>query len=202
MKYSTPWILAGILAIFALASRPASAQDSSYYAVFTQSFSETRITDGQAGTTRTRATYLSLMDFDGSSSNRSFRTWQLTSKRAYTLIEDESVISTCRILNQGSRKILITWYNSLPAGRHFSSSTSQLFSYPVAGRNVLLPRSATTRGLGVPTDSDPNYKEYSVASVLDLPATRYVNEQDPASDEEAEAALIAYYTSKGFAFPQ
>jgi len=201
MKQTFAWMALGIAGISVLGVTLASAQDASYYAVYSQSFSETRITDGETGTTRTRAN-LSLMDFDGSSSSRSFRTWQLTSKRAYTLIEDESVISTCRILNQESRKILITWYNSLPAGRHFSSSTSQLFSYPVAGRNVLLPRSATTRGLGVPTDSDPNYKEYSVASVLDLPATRYVNEQDPASDEEAEAALIAYYTSKGFAFPQ
>jgi len=138
------------------------------------------------------------MDFDGSSSSRSFRTWQLASRRSYSLMEDAS----CRILNQGSRKILVTCYNSLPEGRHFSWSTSQLTSYPVAGRSVLLPSPVQTRGIGVPMGSDTNLKEYSVNGTLDLPATQYVNAQNPADDEDAAAALIAYYTSKGFAFPQ
>lgn len=197
MRFGT---ITGISAIAFLGVFPALAQDDSYYAVYSQSFSETRITDGQAGTSRTRATYLTLMDFDGASSSRSFRTWQLASRRSYSLIEDASILSSCRILNQGSRKILVTWYNSLPEGRHFSWSVSQLTSYLVAGRNVWLPRATTTRGLGVPTDSDPNLKEYSVASVLDLPATRYVNEQDPVSDEEAEQALVQFLTARGFQF--
>lgn len=200
MKQTFAWFALGIAAFRLLLGHSASAQDDSYYAVYTQSFSETRITDGQAGSSRTRATYLTLMDFDGSTSNRSFRTWQLTSRRSYSLMEDASVISSCRILNQGSKKTLVTWYNSLPAGRHFSWSVSQLTSYLVAGRNVWLPRSTTTRGLGVPTDSDPNLKEYSVASVLDLPATRYVNEQNPISDEEAEEALVGFLTARGFRF--
>jgi len=52
----------------------------------------------------------------------------------------------------------------------------------------------------VPTDSDPNLKEYFVATVLDLPATRYVNEQDPVSDEETEQALVQFLTARGFQF--
>lgn len=70
----------------------------------------------------------------------------------------------------------------------------------MAGRNVWLPRLTTTRGLGVPTDSDPNLKEYFVATVLDLPATRYVNEQDSVSDEETEQALVEFFTARGFQF--
>jgi len=176
------------------------AQDSTYYAVYNQTFSETRIVNGQATSTRTQAKYLTLTEFDGTTTSRSFRTWQLNGKKAYTLIDATDVVSICTILNQGSKRILVSYWDSLPTGRHFSWSTGQLKSYTLAGRSVLLPANNQTRGVGVPKDSDLNFKEYSAIGVLDLPATQYVNSKNPADDDQAEAALQTYYTSKGFRF--
>ena len=176
------------------------AQDSTYYAVYNQTFSETRIVNGQANSTRTQTKYLTLTEFDGTTTSRSFRTWQLNGKKAYTLIDATDVVSICTILNQGSKRILVSYWDSLPTGRHFSWSTGQLKSYSIAGQSVLLPATIQTRGVGVPKDSDLNLKEYSAIGVLDLPATQYVNAQNPADDEQAETALQAYYISKGFRF--
>lgn len=177
------------------------AQDSTYYAVYNQTFSETRIVDGQATSTRSQAKYLTLVEFNGTTSTRSFRTWQLNGKnKAYSLIDDDDVVSTCATLNQGSKKILVSYWDSLPTGRHFSWSTGQLKSYTIAGQSVLLPAIIQTRGVGVPKDSDLSLKEYSAVGVLDLPATQYVSAQNPADDDQAETALQAYYTSKGFRF--
>ena len=162
---------------------------------------ETRILDGQARSTQIQAKYLTLSEFDGDTS-RSFRTWQLGTRRSYLLIDDNSVVSPWTILSQGSRKFFVSYWNSMPGGRHFSWSTGVMKSYPVAGRSVLLPSPVQTRGIGVPMGSDTNLKEYSVNGTLDLPATQYVNAQNPADDEDAAAALIAYYTSRGFTFPQ
>ena len=196
------WFLcfAFILLAFPAASH-LKAQDSFHYAVYAQTFSETRIVDGQATSTRTQAKYLTLVEFNGTTSTRSFRTWQLNGRnKAYTLIDDDDVVSTCATLNQGSKKILVSYWDSLPTGRHFSWSTGQLKSYTIAGQSVLLPAIIQTRGVGVPKDSDLNFKEYSVIGVLDLPATQYVNTQNPADDDQAKAALQTYYTSKGFRF--
>jgi len=192
-------VLSFILLVFPAASC-LKAQDSTYYAVFAQTFSETRIVDGQANSTRTQAKYLTLVEFNGTTSTRSFRTWQLNGKKAYTLIDATDVVSICTILNQGSKRILVSYWDSLPTGRHFSWSTGQLKSYTLAGRSVLLPANNQTRGVGVPKDSDLNLKEYSAIGVLDLPATQYVNAKNPADDDQAEAALHTYYTSKGFRF--
>ena len=189
-----------ILLVFPAASH-LKAQDSFHYAVYAQTFSETRIVDGQATFTRSQAKYLTLVEFNGTTSTRSFRTWQLNGRnKAYTLIDDDDVVSTCATLNQGSKKILVSYWDSLPTGRHFSWSTGQLKSYSIAGQSVLLPAIIQTRGVGVPKDSDLNFKEYSVIGVLDLPATQYVNTQNPADDDQAKAALQTYYTSKGFRF--
>jgi hypothetical protein len=176
------------------------AQDSTYYAVYTQTFFETRIVNEQANSTRTQTKHLTLTEFDGTTTSRSFRTWQLNGKKAYTLIDATDVVSICTILNQGSKRILVSYWDSLPTGRHFSWSTGQLKSYTLAGRSVLLPANNQTRGVGVPRDSDLNLKEYSAISVLDLPATQYINAQNPADDDQAEATLQTYYTSKGFRF--
>jgi len=176
------------------------AQDSTYYAVYNQTFSETRIVNGQANSTRTQTKYLTLTEFDGTTTSRSFRTWQLNGKKAYTLIDATDVVSICTILNQGSKRILVSYWDSLPTGRHFSWSTGQLKSYSIAGQSVLLPAIIQTRGVGVPKDSDLNFKEYSAIGVLDLPATKYVNTQNPADDAQAGAALQAYCISKGFRF--
>ena len=192
------------LAVFILLVLPATsclkAQDSFHYAVYAQTFSETRIVNGQANSTRTQTKYLTLTEFDGTTTSRSFRTWQLNGKKAYTLIDDDDVVSTCATLNQGSKRILVSFWDSLPTGRHFSWSTGQLKSYSIAGQSVLLPAIIQTRGVGVPKDSDLNLKEYSAIGVLDLPATQYVNTQNPADDDQAKAALQAFYTSKGFRF--
>ena len=192
------------LAVFILLVLPATsclkAQDSFHYAVYAQTFSETRIVNGQANSTRTQTKYLTLTEFDGTTTSRSFRTWQLNGKKAYTLIDDDDVVSTCATLNQGSKRILVSFWDSLPTGRHFSWSTGQLKSYSIAGQSVLLPAIIQTRGVGVPKDSDLNLKEYSAIGVLDLPATQYVNTQNPADDDQAKAALQTYYTSKGFRF--
>lgn len=170
------------------------------FAVYAQSFSETRITDGQPSSTRTTAKYLTLTEYDGSTASRSFRTWQLARKK-YTLVDDADVVSTCAILNQGTRKTLVSYWNSFPAGRHFSWSTGPLKNYPLSpSRTVQLPSTVLTRGIGVPKDAESNLKEYSVVGVLDLPATQYINALDPADDTSAEAALKAYYVSKGFQF--
>jgi len=176
------------------------AQDSTYYAVYNQTFSETQIVNGQANSTRTQKKYLTLTEFDGTTTSRSFRTWQLNGKKAYTLIDATDVVSICTILNQGSKRILVSYWDSLPTGRHFSWSTGQLKSYTIAGQSVLLPAIIQTRGVGVPKDSDLSLKEYSVVGVLDLPATQYVSAQNPADDAQAGAALQAYYISKGFRF--
>ena len=187
-----------------LVCTPAShlkAQDSFHYAVYAQTFSETRIVDGQTTSTRSQAKYLTLVEFNGTTSTRSFRTWQLNGKnKAYSLIDDDDVVSTCATLNQGSKKILVSYWDSLPTGRHFSWSTGQLKSYSIAGQSMLLPAIIQTRGVGVPKDSDLSLKEYSVVGVLDLPATQYVSAQNPADDDQAKAALQAYYISKGFRF--
>ena len=179
------------LAVFILLVLPATsclkAQDSFHYAVYAQTFSETRIVNGQANSTRTQTKYLTLTEFDGTTTSRSFRTWQLNGKKAYTLIDDDDVVSTCATLNQGSKKILVSYWDSLPTGRHFSWSTGQLKSYSIAGQSVLLPAIIQTRGVGVPKDSDLNFKEYSVIGVLDLPATQYVNTRNPADDDQAKA---------------
>ena len=189
-----------ILLAFPTASH-LKAQDSFHYAVYAQTFSETRIVDGQATSARSQAKYLTLVEFNGTTSTRSFRTWQLNGRnKAYTLIDDDDVVSTCATLNQGSKKILVSYWDSLPTGRHFSWSTGQLKSYSIAGQSVLLPAIIQTRGVGVPKDSDLNFKEYSVIGVLDLPATQYVNTRNPADDDQAKAALQTYYTSKGFRF--
>ena len=189
-----------ILLVFLTASH-LKAQDSFHYAVYAQTFSETRIVDGQATSTRSQAKYLTLVEFNGTTSTRSFRTWQLNGKnKAYSLIDDDDVVSTCATLNQGSKKILVSYWDSLPTGRHFSWSTGQLKSYTIAGQSVLLPAIIQTRGVGVPKDSDLSLKEYSAVGVLDLPATQYVSAQKPADDDQAETALQAYYTSKGFRF--
>jgi hypothetical protein len=50
--------------------------------------------------------------------------------------------------------------------------------------------------------SDTSLKEYSSTGTLDLPATQYVNAQNPADDGDAAYALMAYYTTKGFTFFQ
>lgn len=189
----------GILTIFTFDFQPASAQDSCY-AVYNQSFAETRITDGQPKSTRIQARYSTLVEYDGTTTSRAFRTWQLNGRRNLTLIDDASVVSACTILNQGSRQILVSFWDSLPTGRHFSWSIGPLKSYPLAGRSVLLPSTVLTKGVGVPKDSDLNLKEYAVTGVLDLPATQAVNNANPATDEEAEEALISYYQGKGFRF--
>jgi len=188
-----------ILLVFSTASH-LKAQESFHYAVYAQTFFETRIVDGQATSTRSQAKYLTLTEFDGTTTSRSFRTWQLNGKKAYTLIDATDVVSICTILNQGSKRILVSYWDSLPTGRHFSWSTGQLKSYSIAGQSVLLPATIQTRGVGVPKDSDLNLKEYSAIGVLDLPATKYVNTQNPADDAQAGAALQAYCISKGFRF--
>jgi hypothetical protein len=194
------WFLAVFILLVLPATSCLKAQDSTYYAVYNQTFSETRIVNGQANSTRTQTKYLTLTEFDGTTTSRSFRTWQLNGKKAYTLIDATDVVSICTILNQGSKRILVSYWDSLPTGRHFSWSTGQLKSYSIAGQSVLLPAIIQTRGVGVPKDSDLNFKEYSTIGVLDLPATQYVNTQNPADDDQAKAALQAYYTSKGFRF--
>jgi hypothetical protein len=190
-----------ILLFFSTASHLKAPAQFSHYAVYAQTFSETQIVDGQATSTRSQAKYLTLVEFNGTTSTRSFRTWQLNGKnKAYSLIDDDDVVSTCATLNQGSKKILVSYWDSLPTGRHFSWSTGQLKSYTIAGQSVLLPAIIQTRGVGVPKDSDLSLKEYSVVGVLDLPATQYVSAQNPADDAQAGAALQAYYISKGFRF--
>ncbi|NBU72358.1 MAG: hypothetical protein EBS53_13110 [Bacteroidetes bacterium] len=184
-----------------LANHSALAQGASVYVVYAQSFSETRIADGQAGSSRTQVKYLTLTEYDGSI-NRNFRTWQRSGNKSYLLLDDDSVELTCAILDQGSKKILVSYWNSFPGGRHFSWSTGPLKSYSVAGQTVLLASPVQTRGVGVPMGSDTNLKEYSSTGTLDLPATQYVNAQNPADDDDAAAALMAYYTAKGFTFFQ
>jgi hypothetical protein len=184
-----------------LSNRSALAQGASVYVVYAQSFSETRIVDGQAGPSRTQVKYLTLTEYDGNTS-RNFRTWQRSGSKSYLLADDNSVDQPCSILNQGSKKILVSYWNSFPGGRHFSWSTGPLKSYLVAGQTVLLPSPVQTRGVGVPMGSDTNLKEYSSTGTLDLPATQYVNAQNPADDGDAAYALMAYYTTKGFTFLQ
>lgn len=183
-----------------IAQRSALAQGASVYVVYTQTFSETRISDGQATSSRSQSKYLTLTKYDGDTSTN-FRTWQLSGKKGYTLIDDSDVTLFCSILNQGSKKILVSYWNSYP-GRHFSWSTGLLKPYSVAGQTVQLASPVQTRGVGVPMGSDTNLKEYSSTGTLDLPATRYVNERNPADKDDAEAALMAYYASKGFTFFQ
>ena len=196
------WFLCfAFILLVLLTANQLKAQDSIHYAVYAQTFSETRIVNGRATSIRSQAKYLTLVEFEGTTSTRTFRTWQLNGKKkAYTLIDDDDVVSTCATLNQGSKKILVSYWDSLPTGRHFSWSTGQLKSYPIAGQSVLLPANIQTRGVGVPKDSDLSLKEYSATGVLDLPATQYVNAKNPADDDQAETALQAYYTSKGFRF--
>jgi len=176
------------------------AQDQdSCYVVYNQTFSETRITDGQPKSTRLSAKYLTLAEYDGTTS-RAFRTWELRGKKSYTLIDDEDVVFSCSVLTQGTRKIHVSYWNSFPGGRHFSWSTGQLKSYILSGRTFLLPTPVLTKGVGVPKDSDLNLKEYGVTGVLDLPATQAVNNANPATDEKAEEALISHFQGKGFRF--
>jgi hypothetical protein len=184
-----------------LSNRSALAQGASVYVVYAQSFSETRLVDGQAGPSRTQVKYLTLTEYDGNTS-RNFRTWQRTGSKSYLLHDDTSVTFTCSILNQGSKKILVSYWDSLPAGRHFSWSTGLLKPYSVAGQTVQLASPVQTKGVGVPMGSDTSLKEYSSTGTLDLPATQYVNAQNPADDGDAAYALMAYYTTKGFTFFQ
>lgn len=184
-----------------IAQRSALAQGASLYVVYTQSFTETRISDGQATATRSQAKYLTLTEYDGSTS-RNFRTWQLSGRKSYLLYDDTSVSFTCSILNQGPKNILVSYWNSFPGGRHFSWSTGLLKPYSVAGQTVQLASPVQTKGVGVPMGSDTNLKEFSSTGTLDLPATQYVNEQNPADDDEAITALMDYFTRKGFTFFQ
>ncbi|NBT47885.1 MAG: hypothetical protein EBT07_08730 [Actinobacteria bacterium] len=190
-----------IVSLSLLANRSAWAQGASVYVVYAQSFSETRITDGVATPSRTQVKYLTLTEYDGNTS-RNFRTWQLSGRKTYLLYDDTSVTFTCSILNQGSKKMLVSYWDSLPAGRHFSWSTGLLKPYSVAGQTVQLASPVQTKGVGVPMGSDTNFKEYSSTGTLDLPATQYVNAQNPADDDDAAYALMAYYTTKGFTFLQ
>lgn len=147
-----------------------------------------------------RHRYFTLVKYDGATSSRAFQTRQLNGRRNLTLIDDTSVVSACTILNQGSRQILISFWDSLPTGQHFSWSTGPLKSYPLAGRSVLLPSIVLTKGMGVPKDSDPNLKEYGMTGGLDLPATQALNNAIPATDEDAKDTSISYYQGKGFRF--
>jgi len=185
----------------AVVSASLQAQDPDFfYAVYNQNFSETRITDGQALATTLKAKYLTLVETDGLTSNRAFRTWQLNGKKNYTLLDDTSVLATCSVLDQGTKKVLVSYWDSLPTGRHFNWSTGKLKGFTLAGRSVLLPPTVLTKGVGVPKDSDPNLKEYAATGVLDFPATQAVNNANPLTDEDAENALKSYYQSKGFNF--
>jgi hypothetical protein len=181
-----------------LANRHALGEPTGIYAIYNQSFSETRITDGQPKSSRMQVKYLVLSEYDPGGI-RSFRTWQRNGK-SYTLVDDDVVYQTVSTLKQGSKKIFVSYWNSFPGGRHFSWSTGLLESYSVAGQPVLLASPLQTKGVGVPTGSDTNLKEYSATGMLDSIATDYVNRQNPANDDEAEAKLKEYYTAKGYTF--
>lgn len=200
MKIRFQFLILSFIVFAFLGAGHLEAEDSTCYAVYNQTFSETRIVEGQSTSTRTQSKYLTLTEYNGTTTSRAFRTWELRGKKSYTLIDDNDVVFLCSILNQGTRKILVSYWDALPTGRHFSWSTGQLKSYTLAGKSYLLPPTVLTKGVGVPKDSDLNFKEYSATGVLDLPATQYVNAQNPADDDQAEAVLQTYYTSKGFRF--